>query len=53
MPIILRGFAAMVACTVLGATASSQSAKDIIGASPLVAIENEAPAKRINQVRRK
>jgi hypothetical protein len=37
----------MTACTLLGTSASAQSAKDIRGPSPLLAIENEAPAKLI------
>lgn len=43
-------FMAMVACALcamLVTTASAQSAKDIRGPSPLVAIENEPPAKLI------
>jgi hypothetical protein len=43
----LTCLAAMAACTLLAAIASGQSAKDIRGPSPLVAIENEAPAKLI------
>ena len=43
----LTYLAAMAACTLLSAIASGQSAKDIRGPSPLVAIENEAPAKLI------
>jgi hypothetical protein len=35
------------ACTMFAAGAFAQSARDIRGASPLVAIENEAPAKLI------
>jgi len=37
----------MAACTVFAASAFAQSARDIRGPSPLVAIENEAPAKLI------
>jgi hypothetical protein len=37
----------MMACTLLSANASAQSARDIRGPSPLVAIENEAPPKLI------
>jgi hypothetical protein len=37
----------MAAFTLLATSASAQSAKDIRGPSPLVAIENEAPAKLI------
>lgn len=39
--------AAMALFTVLGGKASSQSARAVRGASPLVAIEDEAPAKLI------
>jgi hypothetical protein len=39
--------AAITACTVLATLGSAQSAKDIRGPSPLVAIENEAPPKLI------
>lgn len=38
---------AMAACSVLATMASAQSAKDIRGPSPLIAIENEAPPKLI------
>jgi hypothetical protein len=37
----------MAACTAFAASAAAQSAKDIRGPSPLVAIENEAPARLI------
>jgi len=37
----------MGACTLFAAIASAQSAKDVRGPSPLVAIENEAPPKLI------
>jgi len=47
MSITLKGLAALAACTVFAATASAQSAWDIIGPSPLVAIENEPPPKLI------
>ncbi len=43
----LKYLVAMAACAVFSTQASSQSAKDIRGSSPLVAIENEAPAKLI------
>lgn len=39
--------AAMAACTIFATAAFAQSAKDIRGPSPLVAIENEAPPKLI------
>ena len=39
--------AALAACTILTIDASAQSARDIRGPSPLVAIENEAPARLI------
>jgi hypothetical protein len=39
--------ASMAFCTVVTAKTSAQSARDIRGASPLVAIENEPPAKLI------
>jgi uncharacterized protein DUF6130 len=39
--------AAFTVCTVVAAKASGQSARDPRGPSPLVAIENEAPAKLI------
>jgi hypothetical protein len=47
MRIVARYLAAMAASTLLAGSASAQSAKDIIGPSPLVAIENEAPAQLI------
>jgi hypothetical protein len=47
MSITLKVLAALAACTVFAATASAQSARDIIGPSPLVAIENEPPPKLI------
>ena len=43
----LEFLAAMTACTLFATIVSSQSAKDIRGPSPLVAIENEAPPKLI------
>ncbi len=39
--------AAMAACTLFATVVSGQSAKDIRGPSPLVAIENEPPARLI------
>ncbi len=39
--------ASFAVCTVLVVKASGQTAKDIIGPSPLIAIENEAPPKLI------
>jgi hypothetical protein len=39
--------AAMAVCTLFAATVSAQSAKDIRGPSPLVAIENEPPPRLI------
>jgi hypothetical protein len=39
--------ATLAVCTVLVSKTSAQSARDIRGASPLVAIENEAPAKLV------
>ncbi len=47
MHIVIRVLAVMTASTLLAASAAAQSAKDIIGPSPLVAIENEAPAQLI------
>lgn len=43
----LKGLFAMAASTLLATSASAQSAKDVRGPSPLIAIENEAPAKLI------
>ena len=43
----LRYLAAMAASTVFAASALAQSAKDIRGPSPLIAIENEAPPRLI------
>jgi hypothetical protein len=43
----LKYVAAIAACSLPAARGSAQSAKDIIGPSPLVAIENEAPPKLI------
>jgi hypothetical protein len=39
--------AAIAACTLFAAGAFAQSARDVRGPSPLVAIENEAPARLI------
>jgi Family of unknown function (DUF6130) len=43
----LKYLAALAVCTLFTTAASAQSAKDIRGPSPLIAIENEAPAKLI------
>jgi len=47
MHTILRDVATMAASTLLAATASAQSAREIVGPSPLVAIDNEAPPRLI------
>ena len=48
MNVTLKDLVAMTACTVLAATAAdAQSARDIRGPSPLIAIENEPPPKLI------
>ena len=47
MPTTLGYLAAMAAGTLFATSASAQSAKDIRGPSPLVAIENEAPPRLI------
>ena len=47
MRVSIALMASMAVCTALIGKASGQSAKDVRGASPLVAIENEAPAKLI------
>ena len=47
MDAALDGFAALAACTLFAASAFAQSARDVRGPSPLVAIENEAPARLI------
>jgi hypothetical protein len=47
MPIALSCLTAMAACTMFAGAAFAQSARDIRGPSPLVAIENEPPAKLI------
>jgi hypothetical protein len=44
---ILKELAAMAAIASVASVAHAQSARDIRGPSPLVAIENEAPAKLI------
>jgi uncharacterized protein DUF6130 len=43
----LTHIAALIACALFAAVVSGQSAKDIRGPSPLIAIENEPPAKLI------
>jgi hypothetical protein len=43
----LKYLAAMAACTLFATSASAQSARDIRGPSPLISIENEAPARLI------
>jgi len=43
----LTYLASIVACTLFATVAFGQSAKDIRGPSPLIAIENEAPARLI------
>jgi hypothetical protein len=43
----LNTLAAMMVCMMFTATAFAQSARDILGPSPLVAIENEPPPKLI------
>ena len=47
MHAVLSFVSAMAACSLLATVASGQSAKDVRGPSPLVAIENEPPAKLI------
>ena len=47
MSITVSTLAAMAACTMFASTAFAQSARDIRGPSPLVAIENELPARLI------
>jgi len=47
MSITLHYLAAMAACTMFASAAFAQSARDIRGPSPLVAIENEPPPKLI------
>jgi hypothetical protein len=47
MTIIIKTLAAVAAGTVLAANASAQSARDVRGASPYVAVENEPAPKLI------
>jgi hypothetical protein len=47
MRVSCLGMVAMTACVALAAGASAQSAREIRGASPLVAIENEPPPRLI------
>ena len=47
MPMLIRTLAAVAAGTVLAASAFAQSARDIRGATPYVAIENERAPKLI------
>src|SRR3979490_639648 len=47
MSITVSTLAAMAACTMFASAAFAQSARDIRGPSPLVAIENEPPPKLI------
>jgi Family of unknown function (DUF6130) len=47
MNVALDCLAAMAACTMFAGVAFAQSARDIRGPSPLVAIDNEPPAKLI------
>jgi hypothetical protein len=47
MNVALDCLVAMAACTLFAGAAFAQSARDIRGPSPLVAIENEPPAKLI------
>jgi hypothetical protein len=47
MQFALNCLAAVAACTMFAGVAFAQSARDIRGPSPLVAIENEPPAKLI------
>ena len=47
MHTFLKKLAIMAATTLLATGALAQSAKDIVGPSPLVAIENQPPAKLI------
>jgi len=47
MSITLQYAIAMAACTLMAGAAFAQSAKDIRGPSPLVAIENEPPPRLI------
>src|SRR5208337_5567420 len=47
MPTLIRTLAAVAAGTVITASAFAQTARDVKGATPLVAIQNEPPAKLI------
>ena len=47
MRIVFDSLAAVAACTLLVTVASAQSARDVRGPSPLVAIENEPPPRLI------
>ena len=47
MSVTVSTLAAMAACTMFASAAFAQSARDIRGPSPLVAIENEPPARLI------
>jgi len=47
MPTLIRTLAAVAAGTVITASAFAQSARDVLGPTPLVAIQNEPPAKLI------
>jgi hypothetical protein len=47
MPTTKKGLLAMTASTLRAAPATAQTARDIIGPSPLVAIQNEPPPKLI------
>ena len=47
MDVRFKAIIAMVASTVVATSVSAQSARDIRGPSPLVAIENEAPPRLI------
>jgi hypothetical protein len=47
MSIVLNYAIAVAACTLFTSAAFAQTAKDVRGPSPLVAIENEPPAKLI------
>jgi hypothetical protein len=47
MHIAVKEIIAMAVSTIVSSTASGQSAKDVRGPSPLVAIENEAPPRLV------
>ena len=47
MHIMFDSVAAVAACTLLATIASAQTARDVRGPSPLVAIENEPPPRLI------